>query len=316
MNQNESILKTVIHGMGHVYTLTNDISEDSAPIGVGHLYLHLLSTRHAAEARNPARCLSDELYADVAVMVFFDQYSNFDPRRGLTHGLANGISMVYWKSCGLRLDQSTSSAVATEIPAIARSVFVDQEIPQWFYDTYQESDGSIDLETLWSDINITGHSTQRNLIVYHLRNEFGGYCSEAQVRGFIEGKVRGITNPWRDGGCQDNVIEEEEEEEKESSTSSATNCSICQPPDISQLIRDGTYGSYPPEFLSRLRNRTDKCWVVINGYVYDVTQGDDGYEYLGTGSLDDLCGQDATERFRSDGIPYPDLRFLKGHLRS
>ena len=110
-------------------------------------------------------------------------------------------------------------------------------------------------------------------------------------------------------------LADEESTEEASPTSSATDGSLGPRPDISSLIRNATYGSYPLIFLQR-RNRPDRCWIAINGYVYDVTQGDDGYEYLGTGSLDDLCGQDVTERFRSEGLPYPDLRFLKGHLRS
>ena len=312
-NQNNTKIDPLIHELGHVYTLTNGVSEDSAPIGIGYLYLGLLSANHAVEARKPSRCSTLELYADLALLAFFDLYTSFSPNEGLSYGSVDDVSMGYWYVCGFRLDQKTSAEVTTEIQAITKSVFVDQEIPQWFYDTYQEPDGSIDLEKLWSDINVDNIDTL--IVAYHLRNEFGGYCSEEQVRGFIEGKVTGITNPWRDGGCTDTVTGEESTQEA-SPTSSATDGSLGQRPDIGQLIRDATYGSYRMVFLSRLRSTPDRCWVVINGYVYDVTQGDDGYEYLGTGSLDDLCGQDATERFRSDGVPYPDLRFLKGHLRS
>ncbi len=302
----------LIHEMGHVYTLTNDISEDSAPIGVAHLYLHLLRTEHAAEARDPARCLSDELYADLAVMAFFDQYSYFDPQRGLNHGLANGINMPYWVSCGFRLDQSTNSAVATEMPAITKSVFVDQEIPQWFYDTYQKTDGSIDLEKLWSDINISAGSTATiKPIAYHLRNKFGGYCSEEQVRQFIEGKATGITNPWKDGGCDDNVVVEEED------TSSSTSSTVIpNAPDISSLIENAAYGSYPLVFLQKLRNKPDRCWIAINNYVYDVTPGDEGYNYPGPGQITDLCGQDASDHFSSNNLGYPPIKHLKGYLRS
>ena len=314
-NQNNTKLKPLIHELGHVYTYTNGVSEDSAPIGIGYLYLGLLSANHAVEARTPRRCSPHELYADLAVLAFFDLYTSFSPNKGLSYGPVDDVAMGYWYDCGFRLDQKTSAEVTTEIPAITKSVFVDQEIPQWFYDTYQQPDGSIDLEELWSDINVDNSNIRAiSIIAYHLRNEFGGYCSEEQVRGFIEGKVTGITNPWRDGGCTDTVTGEESTQEA-SPTSSATDGSLGQRPDIGQLIRDATYGSYSPVFLSRLRSTPDRCWVVINGYVYDVTQGDDGYEYPGTGSPDDLCGQDATERFRSDGVPYPDLRFLKGGLR-
>ena len=310
-------MKTLVHEMGHVYTLTNDISEDSAPIGVAHLYLHLLSNEHAVEAKNPGRCSTSELYADLAVMAFFDQYSYFDPQRGLTHGLANGISMNYWYSCGFRFDQSTSSAVATEITAITKSVFVDQEMPQWFYDTYQKTDGSIDLEKLWSDINITpGSAATIEPIAHHLRNKFGGYCSEEQVRQFIEGKATGITNPWKDGGCNDNVVIVEEGETNSSSSTNNGSDSGIQPEDIARLRRTGNYGSYPLIFLQLLGNSPSNCWIAVDGYVFDVTPGDNGYEYTGPGQIADLCGQDASEHFSSNNLDLPGIEHLKGALLS
>ena len=250
-------------------------------------------------------------------MAYFDQYSYFDPQRGLNHGLANGIHMGYWGSCGFRLDQSTSSAVATEIPAITKSVFVDQEIPQWFYDTYHKADGPIDLEKLWSDINTIDGRTM-GTIAYHLRNEFGGYCSEEQVRKFVEGKATGITNPWKDGGCKDNVVVEEEENDQETMTSWTRAGPYRWPtPDISSLIASGIYGygSYPLVFLQKLRNRPDRCWIAVAGYVYDVTPGDEGYDWLGPGQIIDLCGQDATDHFGANGLDLPPLRYLKGYLR-
>ena len=297
------------HEMGHVYTLTNDISEDSAPIGVAHLYLNLLSNEHAVEARDPARCSPRELYADLAVMAFFDQYSYFDPQRGLNHYSARSISMTYWGSCGFRFDQSTSSAVATEITAITKSVFVDQEIPQWFYDTYQKTDGSIDLEKLWSDISSDGYETTMSPVAYHLRNKFGGYCSEEQVRQFIEGKATSITNPWKDGGCNDDVVVEEEEEDTSSTT-------IPNRPDTSSLPENATFGSYSLDFIQILYNKPDRCWIAINRYVYDVTPGDEGYNYPGPGQITDLCGQDASDHFSSNNLGFPPIRYLRGYLRS
>lgn len=106
--------------------------------------------------------------------------------------------MSEWGSCGLNIDPSTAAKVNREVPKIAKSVFVDQEIPQWFYDTYQKPDESIDLEKLWADITVNSNLREAmNVIVYHLRNEFGGYCSEQQVRKFIEGKASCNVH----GGC-------------------------------------------------------------------------------------------------------------------
>ena len=69
--------------MGHVYTLTNQVGKNSTPIGIGHLYIHLLTTSHAVEANNPGLCSSGELYGDLAHMVFWGRYSDFDGHLGL-----------------------------------------------------------------------------------------------------------------------------------------------------------------------------------------------------------------------------------------
>ena len=216
-NQATPYIAEIIEEMGHVYTLTNDISKNSAPMGIGHLYIHLLEVNHGVEAKKPTRCGSYELYGDLAKMVFWDKYSDFDAYWGLKNTKGDGVTLNEWHACGFPLDDATTAKVNREMPKIAKSVFVDQEMPQWFYDTYQKADGAIDLEQLWSDITIDErYKGTMSLIVYDLRNEFGGYCSEEQVRKFIEGKVSGITNPWRDGGCTDTVTGEESTEDGKS----------------------------------------------------------------------------------------------------
>ena len=294
---------TMIEEMGHVYTLTNQVDKNSAPIGVGHLYIHLLEVNHKVEAKKPYRCSSEELYGDLAHLVFWERYSDFDAHLGLKNYYRDGVTMSEWSSCGFRLDPSTKQKVEERIPAIARSVFINQEIPQWFYDAYQKSDQTIDLEKLWSDITIDErYKRTMGLIVHHLRNEFGGYCSEEQVRQFIEGKVTGITNPWKDGGCNDNVVPVEEEISEEDQLAL----------DIKKFMRSVNYRSYTLEYLQSLYDRTDKCWVVVDGYVYDLTPGDEGYDYLGPGQITDLCAQDASEHFSSNGLGLPSINHLKG----
>ena len=294
---------TLIEEMGHVYTLTNQVDKNSAPIGVGHLYIHLLEVNHKVEAKRPTRCSSSELYGDLAKLVFWDRYSDFDAHLGLRNSRLDGVTMNEWSSCGFRLDPSTKQKVEEYIPAIAMSVFIDQEIPQWFYDTYQKSDGTIDLDKLWSDITIDErYKGTMGLIAHHLRNEFGGYCSEEQVRQFIEGKVTGITNPWKDGGCNDNVVLVEEEISEEDQIAL----------DIKKFMRSVNYRSYTLEYLQSLYDRTDKCWVVVDGYVYDLTPGDEGYDYLGPGQITGLCAQDASEHFSSNGLGLPSINYLKG----
>ena len=173
----------MIEEMGHVYTLTNQVGKDSAPIGIGHLYKNLLDANHSVEAKSPNRCWSGELYGDLAKMVFWNRYSDFDTHLGLKNTIGDGVAMSEWQSCGSRLDPSIKAGVDKDIPEIAKSVFVDQEIPQWFYDTYQTSGGTIDLEKLWSDITVDmRHRQALGIIAHHLRDDFGGYCSEEGVR--------------------------------------------------------------------------------------------------------------------------------------
>ena len=313
-DQRTNNMATLLEEMGHVYTLTNQVDKSSAPIAIGHLYIHLLEVNHKSEAKKPHRCKSSELYGDLSQLVFWERYSDFDVARGLKNLKSDGVSMSEWTSCGFRLDLSIKSAVDQDIPAIARSVFVDQEMPQWFYNTYQKSDGAINLEKLWSDITIDRrYKRTMALIVHHLRNEFGGYCSEEQVRLFIEGDATGITNPWKDGGCTDVVVVEDKEKTTPSSSAGGQN----QAPDVVEFIRNGnTYGSYLLVFLQRLRNTPERCWIAINGYVYDVTPGEEGYNYPGPGSITDLCGKDSSEHFSSNNLGYPPIRYLRGGLRS
>ncbi len=302
-NQSSYYTVTAIEEMGHVYTLTHWINQNPASVGIGSLYLSLLSFDHGPKAKNPTRCGAGELYGDLAIMVFWDRYSDFDAVVGL-HYRDDGISMSEWDSCGFRLDGATKAMVDEEIPKIAKSVFIDQEIPQWFYDTYQGPDGAIDLERLWADIT-KGHG---GFIAYSLRNEFGGYCSEKQVRQFIDGRIDGITNPWRDGGCKDSVIMEGEDNEY---TDTDDNGAV----DSGVPVEIPTPINYPMDFLERFRSTPDNCWVAVNGYAYDVTPGR-GYEYPGPGSITDLCGQDASDHFSSNNIELPPQEYVVGSIRS
>ena len=295
----------LIEEMGHVYTLTNDINENPASIGVGYLYVHLLKINHVDGARNPSRCSSSELYGDLSHLVFWDKYSDFDYRgENLRNDYAASIDE--WEACGLNIDPSTATRVNREVPEIAKSVFIDQEIPQWFYDTYQNPDEAIDLEKLWANITVdVSQKRAMSVIAYHLRNEFGGYCSEEQVRKFIEGKASGITNPWKDGGCQDDVVVVDDTPVFTDGLSGDG-----QTYDIGEMVRNGTYGSYTLASLQRLRNRPDRCWIAVYGYVLDVTPGEDGYDYPGPGLITDLCGQDASEHFASNNLDLPPIRHL------
>ena len=75
--------------------------------------------------------------------------------------------------------------------------------------------------------------------------------------------------------------------------------------------------SYGIDFLGR--NRSDptecRCWIAVNGVAYDVMPAVGGYEYPGPGSIEGLCGQDATEHYRVNDIDPPDVKFARGSVR-
>lgn len=295
-------LNTIVHELGHVYTLTDGISEDTAPVGIGRLYLSLLRLELRDNANNPSYCRVDELYADLAEMVFFHLSDKFQPGYGVRGG-----NMGYWNSCGFRLSPSKYQDVLVEVPQIAQAAFVDQEIPDWFYDTYQQANGDIDLEKLWIDIDST-YTQSKAIIAHSLRNEFGGYCSEADVRSFIRGEVTGITNPWNDGGCNDTI-------NPVKNVSSQGSSSSGQRGSDGSIPYDGPIGTYHLRFLQRYRSSPDRCWIAIDGYAYDVTPSV-GYVYTGPGSIEQLCGQDASEHFSTNNLDPPPQEFIRGYVRN
>ena len=78
-------------------------------------------------------------------------------------------------------------------------------MPDWFYETFQKADGSLDYVKLWTTVK---NATPRNkkLIVPMLRDAFGGYCSEQAIwddmfAGEWWMRLPQIVQPWRDGGC-------------------------------------------------------------------------------------------------------------------
>ena len=297
--------RTIVHELGHVYTLTNNISTNLAPRGLGHLYLAQLSSSHSGGAKKSSRCIPQELYADLAVLAFFDpDASSFRPYHGTQSG--SGFSLGYWAGCGFNLSQQESDSVSEVVSDITRSVFIEQDMPDWFNDTYQSSDDSIDLESLWSNIHEEKvFIGSRKIIAHDLRNKFGGYCSEKKVRELLDKKIPELKNHWKDAGC------DKPEPETEATTNSA-NTAIQN----REARQQATYSvSYTLDYLSRARARPSKCWIAIGNYVYDVTPGDGGYDHPGPGSINQLCGQDASEHFRTNSLSPPPQEFIRGRVR-
>ena len=187
----DNYFDTVVHELGHVYTLTGGLPQEPGPVGIGFLYLYLLQLDYADAAQNPIKCAASELYADMAGVIFAGLDREFTP--------AMGISQTrYWDGCRFQFDQQTRESVSRDAADIARAAFLEQRMPDWFYATYQKSNGKIDLDKLWADLN---RGVTSDGIIYQLKDEFGGYCSEAQVRKFLDGDIAELDTPWRDAGC-------------------------------------------------------------------------------------------------------------------
>ena len=161
----------LIHEMAHIYTLSNRVAAQPAPLAAAMLYFEDLSGE---------RCSGAELYADAAVELVFP---------GIYGGRA------YWINCSHLPSIPTPEAVE-----VIRSAF-SGEMPGWFYDTFQLSDGRLDYRTIWSAIKEINHGGEQISVTYQLKDAFGGYCSPQTLSKTILPGDSGVTQPWRDGGC-------------------------------------------------------------------------------------------------------------------
>ena len=172
-------IKSMTHELAHVYTLANGVTAAPGPLAVAHLYFSSLTTPFGL---GDPFCGFIELYADVLMMI-------------LTLDVAPGAT-GYWRQCRITVD---GEWVTDQALAVVRSAAAG-EMPSWFADTYNDSDGDPDLERVWADVKSipTGH--YRAIVVYQLRDSFGGYCDNQKAR---ESAFRGgvTRNPWSDGGC-------------------------------------------------------------------------------------------------------------------
>ena len=189
----QTVTAIAAHELAHVYTLSNDAGSNPLVIVVGHLYLQDLL------ASDPSRiltfgggfkCSAAELYADLGEYLVLEQAipdytSRWHP------------SLGYWQNC----QPGGNHRPSQEAIAIAKST-LGGEVPSWFYDTYQNNDGTFDLAALWSDVRelyLPGPGGV-DFILYSLRDQFGGYCSDAEAKRAYYDPALG--NPWRDGGCE------------------------------------------------------------------------------------------------------------------
>ena len=157
----------VVHEMAHVYTLSDQLTSFSAPLGVAHVYFDQIGLR---SGNRP--CYGHEIYADI-----------------LTKLVLGDIPTPTWngQNCG-------AGGQTQEALSVARSALGGQ-MPQWFAATYHDADGDPDLEEFWADVQ----AVSKRLVLSQLRNAFGGYCENLPSGAFRSGAV--TRNPWRDGGC-------------------------------------------------------------------------------------------------------------------
>ena len=169
---NDNVIRTVVHELAHVYTLVNGVTSDPSPVAVAHMYFYSLGLP------GEVFCHPRELYADIM------------SRAVIGHP---GIHR-YWASC-----PGTTDGIAEDALTVVRSA-VAGTMPSWFSTAYDTGEGDPDLERLWADIGTVPLESDRSAIVFQLRDAFGGYCDNAKATAsaFANGVTR---NPWRDGGC-------------------------------------------------------------------------------------------------------------------
>ena len=164
--------RIIIHEMAHAFTLANRVTDAPGPLAIAHLYFDSLNLQGGLRGCEPR-----ELYADVLTMLTLDIDES-----------------SYWKTCNG--DNAQREAQALDVLRSA----VDGEMPQWFADTYTDAEDEPDLERLWTDVqDLPGR--EWNVVVYQLRDAFGGYCNNRLTWMSMQYSEDKLTQPWMDGGC-------------------------------------------------------------------------------------------------------------------
>lgn len=187
-----------IHELLHIYNGTAGIQKHPLAFVAGMLYFDAIF--ESCGLTYGLGSEPDELYANTAERVI--SYNSDALTDGLSH------TSDYWERCGDLPNEPTEEAIR-----VARSA-LNGEIPEWFDRNFRLADGTIDHVSLWRTI-VTSYGRYPEIIVYALKDSFGGYCSETAVRQAIEpargrsetelGKIRfrWRNGPWREGGCEE-----------------------------------------------------------------------------------------------------------------
>ena len=122
----------IVHEMAHTYdamaTSFNEKGQGPA-VGAAMLYLRVM---YGDE------CRPNEMFADMPIGLIL-----------LESGLEIDLYRPYWQSCDRLSSTTVQWSQADE--DVARSVFMHQEVPRWLYDTYQNEDGTWDLDAIRAD---------------------------------------------------------------------------------------------------------------------------------------------------------------------
>ena len=178
-------LHIYVHELAHIYTLTSALPAAPAPIAIAHLYFQDLITNHSTRTNSDEECAPEEFYADTAEVALQIPSSHSVPHTN------------YWS----RLSDCTggTAAPSEEAQQVVLSA-LRGEMPRWLYDTFQNTDGTLALDNIWNVILDIHEPLFRSVVVYQLRNEFGGYCSAADAHQAAHDQ-RPVAHTWRDGGC-------------------------------------------------------------------------------------------------------------------
>ena len=165
---------TLVHEMAHVYTLSNRVVANPAPIAAAYLYFSKIT--HQGDWRE---CPAYEIYAETAIALVFSIRSSSE-----------------WRKCTV-----ISYDISDEAVEVVSQAFSGQ-MPQWFYDTFQDDEtGQLDYQAIWAAIGRIETRASQLTVINQFRYSFGGYCSEDDVWE-ASLSVSGFTGQyWVDGGC-------------------------------------------------------------------------------------------------------------------
>ena len=166
----------LIHELAHVYTIDgSNAAKNPEALAAGWLYFDSIAGSH---------CDPFELYAETA-----EALEPFGQR---------DLKQSRWWECPNLPSIPTDEAVEVVGQAFSG------RLPDWFHERFQSKDGTWAYEEIWREVKYSSPDV-RKIIVPMLRRSFGGYCSEEAVRQTLFASERRphLSQPWRDGGCEE-----------------------------------------------------------------------------------------------------------------